>query len=57
MVIRFFDILFSGLAILPLQVRDNGRTLLPVADYHVPNVSVQVELIVHSYYDFINRVV
>ena len=51
------DNIIRGLAILATQGRDDERTLLPVADYHVPNVSAKVVRIVHSYHDYINRVV
>lgn len=46
-----------GLAILETQGRDGDRNFLPVADYHVPNVSAKVLRIIHSYHDYINRVV
>ena len=49
--------IIRGLAILAMQGRDDDRTLLPVADYHVPNVSAKVVRIVHSYHDYINRVI
>lgn len=49
--------ILRGLSILATQRRGNDRTLLPVADYHVPNVSAKVVRIIHSYHDYINRVV
>lgn len=51
------DNIVRGLAILATQGRDEERTLLPVADYHVPNVSAKVLRIITSYTDYINRIV
>lgn len=47
----------QGLAILASQGRGDVRTLLPVADYSVPNVSDKIVRIIHSYTDYVNRVV
>ena len=46
---------FQGLAILADQKRDVERTLRPVADYSVPNVSEKVLRIILSYTDYVNR--
>ncbi len=45
------------LAILADQPRGEQRRLSQVADYSVPNVSDKVVRIIHSYTDYINRVV
>ncbi len=47
----------QGLAILASQPRDDVRGLRQVADYSMPNVSDKVLRIVHSYTDYVNRVV
>jgi len=47
----------QGLAILATQPRGNERSLRLVADYSMPNVSDKVLRIIHSYTDYINRVV
>jgi UDP-N-acetylglucosamine 2-epimerase len=47
----------QGLAILRAQGRGAARTVLPVADYSAPNVSDKVLRIIHSYTDYVNRVV
>lgn len=47
----------QGLAILALQPRGEHRLLRQVADYSMPNVSDKVLRIVHSYTDYVNRVV
>ncbi|QEA13269.1 non-hydrolyzing UDP-N-acetylglucosamine 2-epimerase [Comamonas flocculans] len=47
----------QGLAILQTQPRGSERLLRQVADYSMPNVSEKVLRIVHSYTDYVNRVV
>ncbi|MEY4751127.1 MAG: hypothetical protein RIQ60_3341 [Pseudomonadota bacterium] len=47
----------QGLAILESQGRDDERTLRQVGDYSMPNVSDKVLRIIHSYTDYVNRVV
>lgn len=49
--------ILQGLHILETQKRDNERTLRPVNDYSIPNVSDKVLRIILSYTDYINRVV
>lgn len=51
------DRILQGLAILADQPRGEERSLRLVADYSMPNVSDKVVRIVHSYTDYINRVV
>ena len=47
----------QGLAIISKQGRGNQRDLRVVSDYSMPNVSAKVLRIIHSYTDYVNRVV
>jgi len=51
------DRVMQGLAILADQPRGEERMLRLVADYGMPNVSDKVLRIIHSYTDYVNRVV
>jgi len=47
----------QGLAILETQPRSFHQRLRMVADYEAPNVSEKIVRIVHSYTDYVKRVV
>lgn len=47
----------QALAILESQPVGGERLLRPVSDYAIPNVSDKVVRIIHSYVDYVNRVV
>jgi UDP-N-acetylglucosamine 2-epimerase (non-hydrolysing) len=47
----------QGLAILEKQPTGADRMLRLVGDYSMPNVSDKVVRIIHSYTDYVNRVV
>lgn len=51
------DRVMQGLTILEHQPRGEQRLLRQVADYSMPNVSDKVLRIIHSYTDYVNRVV
>ena len=51
------DRVIQGLAILEDQDPDGGRLIRHVMDYSMPNVSDKVLRIIHSYTDYVNRVV
>ena len=51
------DRVIQGLAILEGQDPDGGRLIRQVMDYSMPNVSDKVLRIIHSYTDYVNRVV
>jgi UDP-N-acetylglucosamine 2-epimerase (non-hydrolysing) len=49
--------IMQGLAILETQPRDAERLIRQVYDYSMPNVSDKIIRIIHSYTDYVNRVV
>lgn len=49
--------IMQGLAILESQPRGDERLIRQVYDYSMPNVSDKVVRIIHSYTDYVNRVV
>ncbi len=49
--------IMQALTIIADQPRSNDRLLRQVADYSMPNVSDKVLRIIHSYTDYVNRVV
>ena len=51
------DRVLQGLMILEDQPRGDQRGLRQGADYNMPNVSEKVVRIIHSYTDYVNRVV
>lgn len=52
-----FERVMQGLQVLESQPQGNERLLRQVADYSMPNVSDKVVRIIHSYTDYVNRVV
>jgi len=50
-------LVMQALKILETQARGEQRTLRQVADYSMPNVSDKIVRIIHSYTDYVNRVV
>ncbi len=51
------DRVHQGLKILDTQYRNKKRTLNSVKDYNVLNVSEKIVRIIHSYTDYVNRVI
>jgi len=51
------DRVLQGLKILEEQKRGSDRSIFPVSDYSKINVSEKVLRIIHSYTDYVNRVV
>ena len=49
--------IMQGLVILESQPRDSERLIRQVYDYSMPNVSDKMVRIIHSYTDYVNRVV
>ena len=49
--------IMQGLAILESQLRDSERLIRQVYDYSMPNVSDKMVRIIHSYTDYVNRVI
>ena len=47
----------QGLKIIQKQSRSNKRTLKLANDYNVPNLSEKILRIIHSYIDYVNKVV
>jgi UDP-N-acetyl-L-fucosamine synthase len=47
----------QGLSIIESQLRGSQRSLRQVADYSMPNVSEKVVRIIHSYTDYVNRLI
>ena len=47
----------QGIDIVQAQRRGDDRSLRLVADYAMPNVSEKVVRIIHSYVDYVQRVV
>ncbi len=47
----------QGLNIIENQPRGSDRSMQLVADYSIPNVSEKVVRIIHSYTDYVNRVI
>ncbi|QKI89768.1 non-hydrolyzing UDP-N-acetylglucosamine 2-epimerase [Thiomicrorhabdus xiamenensis] len=51
------DRIMQSLAVIDSQPRDDERLIRQVYDYSMPNVSDKIVRIVHSYTDYVNRVV
>ena len=51
------DRVMQALSILQSQARGEHRDLRQVYDYSMPNVSDKVVRIIHSYTDYVNRIV
>jgi UDP-N-acetyl-L-fucosamine synthase len=51
------DRVMQALAIVDRQSRDLVRDFRPVSDYSMPNVSDKIVRLIHSYTDYVNRVV
>ena len=51
------DRIRQGILVLESQSHDNPHALNDVSDYDVPNVSEKIVRIIHSYTDYINRVI
>jgi len=51
------DRVLQGLSVLDKQPRGDSRLLRQVADYDMPNVSDKLVRIIHSYTDYVHRVV
>jgi UDP-N-acetylglucosamine 2-epimerase (non-hydrolysing) len=51
------DRIMQSLAIIDSQPRDDERLIRQVYDYSMPNVSDKMVRIIHSYTDYVNRVV
>jgi UDP-N-acetylglucosamine 2-epimerase (non-hydrolysing) len=49
--------IMQSLAIIDNQPRDEQRLMQQVSDYSMPNVSDKIVRIVHSYTDYVNRVI
>ena len=49
--------IMQGLAILESKPRDSERLIRQVYDYSMPNVSDKMVRIIHSYTDYVNRIV
>ena len=49
--------IMQGLAIVESQPRDEERLIRQVYDYSMPNVSDKIVRIIHSYTDYVNRVI
>lgn len=49
--------IFQALEILETQLQENARSFSIVEDYSVPNVADKIVRIIHSYVDYVNRVI